>query len=289
MIKNQYIYLCLLESVVSRIRCKYQNTWAVTGTDFWAIEDICYTPDGLLAVAIVMLYEKRIVLYDCNGHVVKESRLVQIPTGISYYPSEEALAVMGSDDIILLDAENLEIKRRIRLNTDGKGYKLAVLGADFVTVWEEEKYETVWISVSDKDGMTLQKWRTKASKRRWTINNNAHLAVATHEDNIYMTDSCGTLFVYSRHGDLLKKTKGDFAMGIVSLAQEIIGLSYGQLVSISHTDYTEKSRCDLPLEYEKFGYANTLAIYKNYLAVGCDKGICVYKILQSTDDFDTDQ
>ncbi len=253
---------------------RFQIAWTKTsGTNVES--DMCYTPDGLLAVAMYS-----VVLYNGNGQVVKRSRSVGVnlknASGIAYYPPQRALAVMdhGSGDIVLLDSRNLTMQRRIRLNTDGKGHRVAVLGEEFVTVWHNNKDGgNVWISVHDKDGRTLQEWRSHSSYNDWHY-------VTTHKGHIYVTDKHRMLFIYNANGDLLEEVSvGDYTRGVVCLAKEILVAVSGCLVSISHRDNSVKDVLTWVLkEMDKFGWMMTVAVYKNYVAIGGNKVICVYKV-----------
>ena len=85
-------------TIPSLRRSRFQIVWTVApGTDNWA--DMCYTPDGLLAVARGD-HHSNVVLYDGNGHVVKVSTSsgfsLQKPTGIAYYPPREGAGCDGT-------------------------------------------------------------------------------------------------------------------------------------------------------------------------------------------------
>ncbi len=266
-------------------RGSFQTAWTMkpgTGN----LSDMCYTPAGLLAVARGL--NNNVMLYDGNGLVVKESRSAGVtltqPTGIAYYPPEKALAVMelSSGDIVLLDAVHLGIqRRRIWLNTEGKGHRVAVLGDDFVTVWENKKDSgRVWIGVHNKEGKTLNKWRSGSS------GNCLHF-VTTHKDHIYVADGRDKLFVYSHNGDLLTEVTIDLSTyGVVCLAEEtLVAVSDspnvpGHLMSIPHTEYSVEDVLTWGEEQmDKFGCMQTLAVYRDHVAVGGDDAICVYKVI----------
>ena len=174
-------------------------------------------------------------------------------------------------------ARTLSIQRRIRLNTDGNGHRVAVLGDNFVTVWQNDAdgYK-VWIGVHDKDGRTLRKWRSDSLYNQWHH-------VTTHKGHIYVTDWHDKLFVYSANGELLRETTLDaYTHKVVCLDDEILVAVSGtreRIVSISHTDYSMEDVLTWgKKDRNKFGDMRTVAVYQDHVAIGGTYAICVYKV-----------
>ena len=136
------------------------------------------------------------------------------------------------------------------------------------------------VIIHDRQGNWLKSWETPSNQPRWH-----HIAVT--KNCIYETaDKCGGMFIYNHKGEPMNNVSfRSWPQGVVCLPEETLvvttsAASTDHLVSIDNRDSSVKEVLTWGRrEWDVLGWMYTIAVYKDLVAIGGDRGICVYKVL----------